>query len=53
MVGFWKNQREGNNTEYFDIGGTGAKNGEHGTEIGRKNEPVKRLPPTVTFSLQK
>ena len=58
VSGLWQTyekirQIEGNNTEYFDIGGTGAENGEHGAEIERKNEPVKRLPPTVTFSIQK
>ena len=37
--------------EYYGIRGTGAENGEHGAEIERKNEPVKRLPTIVTFSL--
>ena len=39
--------------ESFGIGGTGAENGQHGAEIERKSESMKRLPPTVTFFLQK
>ena len=37
--------------ESFSIGDTGTENGEHGTEIDRKNETVKRLPPMVTYRL--
>ncbi len=39
--------------ESFGIGGTGTKNGEHGTENEGKFEPMKRLPATVTFSFQR